>query len=161
MKEVGAATQCLTDTFTVTNPSGLTPPSICGLNTNSHSKIFFISGRALPSSSQSAWLWWQSLCVQPNIQLTFVGSHKSIFPNTSKVSIFDTDNDNYDDKSSGNNLDDDDDDINDNDNVGNRNRESGNNKKANDNDDDDDDDGGGGGGGGDFEPKKAGEKTKK
>ena len=38
MKEVGAATQCLTDTFTVTNPSGLTPPSICGVNTNAHSK---------------------------------------------------------------------------------------------------------------------------
>ena len=49
MKEVGAATQCLTDTFTVTNPSGLTPPSICGLNTNSHSKFVLIVHRSVSS----------------------------------------------------------------------------------------------------------------
>lgn len=35
-KLVAEATQCLTDTFSVTNPSGLTPPSICGTNTGEH-----------------------------------------------------------------------------------------------------------------------------
>ncbi len=30
--------QCLTDTFTVTNPSGNSPPTICGVNNNQHSK---------------------------------------------------------------------------------------------------------------------------
>lgn len=31
------ATQCLTDTFSVTNPGGNSPPQICGTNTNQHS----------------------------------------------------------------------------------------------------------------------------
>ena len=36
-------TQCLTDTFSVTNPGGITPPTICGTNTGEHSKegVFF------------------------------------------------------------------------------------------------------------------------
>ncbi len=29
--------QCLTDTFVVTNPGGITPPTICGTNTGEHS----------------------------------------------------------------------------------------------------------------------------
>lgn len=32
-------TQCLTDSFTVTNPNGVAPPTICGINTGDHSKI--------------------------------------------------------------------------------------------------------------------------
>ena len=40
MKEVTTATQCLTDTFSVTNPSGITHPSICGINTGEHSNTF-------------------------------------------------------------------------------------------------------------------------
>ena len=32
------ATQCLTDTFSVTGPSGSVPPVICGTNTGEHSK---------------------------------------------------------------------------------------------------------------------------
>ena len=31
-------TQCLTDTFSVTNPGGISPPTICGTNTGEHSK---------------------------------------------------------------------------------------------------------------------------
>ncbi|XP_071749656.1 uncharacterized protein [Lepeophtheirus salmonis] len=34
--EVSDQTQCTTDTFTVTNPGGTTPPVICGLNTGEH-----------------------------------------------------------------------------------------------------------------------------
>ena len=30
--------QCLTDTFSVTNPGGLTPPVICGTNSGDHSE---------------------------------------------------------------------------------------------------------------------------
>ena len=37
-KSVTASSQCLTDTFTVTNPGGSSPPTICGTNTGSHSK---------------------------------------------------------------------------------------------------------------------------
>lgn len=37
-KEVSAATQCLTDRFSVTNPGGIAPPTICGTNTGEHSK---------------------------------------------------------------------------------------------------------------------------
>ncbi len=33
-----AQTQCQTDTFSVTNPSGSAPPVICGVNTGQHSK---------------------------------------------------------------------------------------------------------------------------
>jgi hypothetical protein len=32
------ATQCLTDIFTVTNPGGEAPPSICGTNKDQHSE---------------------------------------------------------------------------------------------------------------------------
>ncbi len=32
------ASNCLTDTFEVTNPGGVTPPTICGTNTGEHSK---------------------------------------------------------------------------------------------------------------------------
>jgi hypothetical protein len=34
---VSLATECLTDTFSVTNPGGNAPPVICGLNTGQHS----------------------------------------------------------------------------------------------------------------------------
>ena len=37
---VSAKNQCLTDTFTVTNPGGPVPPAICGTNTNDHSMCF-------------------------------------------------------------------------------------------------------------------------
>ena len=37
-KDVAVKNQCLTDTFTVTNPGGPVPPTICGTNTNDHSK---------------------------------------------------------------------------------------------------------------------------
>ena len=33
-------TRCLTDTFSVTNPGGITPPEICGINTGEHSKYW-------------------------------------------------------------------------------------------------------------------------
>jgi hypothetical protein len=36
------ATNCLTDTFTVTGSGGATPPVICGTNTGYHSKIIII-----------------------------------------------------------------------------------------------------------------------
>jgi hypothetical protein len=36
--DVTTATQCLTDSFSVTNPGGSTPPTICGTNSNQHSK---------------------------------------------------------------------------------------------------------------------------
>ena len=35
---VSLATQCLTDTFSVTGPSGSVPPVICGTNTGEHSE---------------------------------------------------------------------------------------------------------------------------
>jgi hypothetical protein len=35
---VSDRSQCLLDTFTVTNPGGNTPPVICGTNNNQHSK---------------------------------------------------------------------------------------------------------------------------
>ena len=34
---VNAFTQCLTDLFSVSNPDGPSPPSICGTNSNEHS----------------------------------------------------------------------------------------------------------------------------
>ena len=37
-KAVALATQCLTDTFSVTNSGGYGPSSICGTNTGEHSK---------------------------------------------------------------------------------------------------------------------------
>ncbi len=37
---VTAYGQCLTDTFTVTNPDGSSPPTICGTNTGQHSLAF-------------------------------------------------------------------------------------------------------------------------
>ena len=36
---VSLATQCLTDTFSVTGPSGSVPPVICGTNTGEHSEF--------------------------------------------------------------------------------------------------------------------------
>ena len=36
-KPVSLATQCLTDTFSLTGPSGSAPPTICGTNTGEHS----------------------------------------------------------------------------------------------------------------------------
>eukprot|EP00093_Oithona_nana_P004333 04333.XXX_140302_138918_1 [CDS] Oithona nana genome sequencing. len=36
MKNVATATQCLTDTFSVTSPAGISPPSICGSNSGEH-----------------------------------------------------------------------------------------------------------------------------
>ncbi len=33
------ATRCLTDTFSVTNPNGKSPSTICGKNTGQHSKF--------------------------------------------------------------------------------------------------------------------------
>ncbi len=38
---VTQATQCLTDTFTVTSPQGTSPPVICGTNSGQHSEIYF------------------------------------------------------------------------------------------------------------------------
>ena len=32
-------TQCLTDSFSVTNPGGTTPPMICGSNAGEHSEL--------------------------------------------------------------------------------------------------------------------------
>ncbi len=41
-QQVGVATQCLTDTFSVTNGGGgINPPTICGTNTGEHSKTLF------------------------------------------------------------------------------------------------------------------------
>ena len=42
---VTAASNCLTDTFTLTGPAGSTPPVICGTNTNQHgsSLLFWVS----------------------------------------------------------------------------------------------------------------------
>ena len=37
-KAFNLATQCLTDTFSVTGPSGSVPPVICGTNTGEHSE---------------------------------------------------------------------------------------------------------------------------
>ena len=34
------ATQCATDTFSVSSPGGTSPPSICGTNTGEHSMKF-------------------------------------------------------------------------------------------------------------------------
>ena len=39
-------TQCLEDSFSVTNPGGIAPPTICGLNTGQHSKNY----KKLPNS---------------------------------------------------------------------------------------------------------------
>ncbi len=36
---VTQATQCLTDTFTVTAPGNNAPPSICGSNSGDHSRL--------------------------------------------------------------------------------------------------------------------------
>ena len=42
-KAAADATQCLTDTFSVTNPGGgYAPPSICGRNTGEHSTVLHI-----------------------------------------------------------------------------------------------------------------------
>ncbi len=38
-KKVSTATQCQTDTFSLTGPSGSVPPVICGTNTGEHSKF--------------------------------------------------------------------------------------------------------------------------
>ena len=39
-KAAADATQCLTDTFSVTNPGGgYAPPTICGRNTGEHSTV--------------------------------------------------------------------------------------------------------------------------
>ena len=35
------STRCNEDRFTVTNPTGTNPPSICGENSGQHSKLFF------------------------------------------------------------------------------------------------------------------------
>ena len=40
-KVVSTATQCQTDTFSLTGPSGSAPPAICGTNTGEHSKTLF------------------------------------------------------------------------------------------------------------------------
>ena len=37
-KDVTNMGQCLTDTFTVTSPGGIAPPTICGQNDGQHSK---------------------------------------------------------------------------------------------------------------------------
>jgi hypothetical protein len=37
-KAVNLATECLTDTFSLTGPAGSVPPVICGTNTGEHSK---------------------------------------------------------------------------------------------------------------------------
>ncbi len=37
-RSVALASECLTDTFVVTNPGGSNPPVICGTNTGQHSK---------------------------------------------------------------------------------------------------------------------------
>ena len=39
-KAISPATQCLTDTFSVTGSAGSNPPVICGTNTGYHSKFF-------------------------------------------------------------------------------------------------------------------------
>jgi len=36
-KTISTATQCLTDTFSLTGPAGSAPPLICGTNTGEHS----------------------------------------------------------------------------------------------------------------------------
>ncbi len=36
---VAEMTNCLTDTFSVTNPGGPSPPTICGVNSGEHSKL--------------------------------------------------------------------------------------------------------------------------
>lgn len=35
-KDINKASKCLTDSFTVTNPSGSSPPTICGINSGEH-----------------------------------------------------------------------------------------------------------------------------
>ena len=40
---VNMATECLTDTFSLTGPPGSAPPVICGTNTGEHSKFKFNS----------------------------------------------------------------------------------------------------------------------
>ena len=39
-KKISLATSCLTDTFSLTGPSGSVPPTICGTNTGEHSKQY-------------------------------------------------------------------------------------------------------------------------
>ena len=36
------ASQCLTDSFSITNPGGSAPPTICGTNTGKHSEIMYL-----------------------------------------------------------------------------------------------------------------------
>ena len=38
-------TQCLTDTFTITGPSGATPPVVCGTNTGHHGKLVCLQNK--------------------------------------------------------------------------------------------------------------------
>ena len=38
--EVSLDSRCMTDIFSVSNPGGPSPPSICGINTDNHSKTF-------------------------------------------------------------------------------------------------------------------------
>jgi hypothetical protein len=47
---VSTATQCLTDTFSVTGPGGSVPPVICGSNTGQHSKHDFLKAGFEPST---------------------------------------------------------------------------------------------------------------
>ncbi len=42
LKSVANMGQCLTDTFSVTNPDGPSPPTICGVNTGEHSTLYFL-----------------------------------------------------------------------------------------------------------------------
>ncbi len=37
---ISLATQCLTDTFSLTGPAGSVPPVICGTNSGEHSKFY-------------------------------------------------------------------------------------------------------------------------
>jgi len=46
------ATECLTDTFSVTGSGGTTPPVICGTNTGYHSKLNSVS-YPLPGCGES------------------------------------------------------------------------------------------------------------
>ena len=39
-KPINQATQCQTDTFSLTGPAGSVPPVICGTNTGEHSKSY-------------------------------------------------------------------------------------------------------------------------
>ena len=48
---VNLATECLTDTFSMTGPAGSVPPVICGTNSGEHSK----TSNALSLSILSSW----------------------------------------------------------------------------------------------------------